>query len=769
MNFLSAFFRTRKVPRQIYNRAAVLGLMSGLASAFAAMTASNTDAADEAQAAQGPPFNIPIFVSSRADVCYDSGDIAAIKRMTALEQDKINSRGGVSGRPIKVTLFDDARDEKKTIENLRTALLEPTTLAMIGMPGSTRAKIAFEALSNEIKNSQIPFLSDISVNKIFAAFPTVYTTRASQDDDSIPVMAKFTRHLGFERPAFFGLRDVIGSVAIGDGLKSQLGDGGLVADLRVAATENKINTNDISAAVAEMKTKQPDLLYLIIGGDNVPAVMKELVDAKTTPALFIGGRIDTLPADITNSYPNAIYSLAWDNPPEVYNNRLKRLISPASAPSWIFEGQKIPAASGWADGKCKPHPETNVVDPFNSANMRAITVGSQYADMVGIIASTARTPDRSTDITRLRAQILKALSTTYQAGRGSFKSAFGNWSFVAHSRTAARDPFIIILPQGLGRTQLAPFQFVRSKDGTLRQMETLYVDVDLIKAYRVDENQKTFFAEFYLSMRDNDGASIDKIEFANAYLEAQSGGGRQILTEVIHPGGKSAAYPESMKIYKVSGRFLFDPELVNYPFDTQRFSIDIQPKSGETPFIIQPPPLDLRDKTVIADGWEPKGQYVGYDQNIVPIVDAYTHEPSVVPFYRTSFVWVMQRQTTDYLLRVAVPLGFILFVAYLSVFIPRHHFEAIVTIQVTALLSSVALYLSLPKLDSDTATLSDRGFVFAYMILSIIIGISILRVSPIVGASKGRERAYQMLHVAAIPALVAAAAYYGYQMSFATG
>ena len=57
----------------------------------------------------------------------------------------------------------------------------------------------------------------------------------------------------------------------------------------------------------------------------------------------------------------------------------------------------------------------------------------------------------------------------------------------------------------------------------------------------------------------------------------------------------------------------------------------------------------------------------------------------------------MKRQTTDYFLRVVVPLGFILIVAYLSIFIPRAHFEAIVTIQVTALLSAVALYLALPK------------------------------------------------------------------------
>lgn len=726
-------------------------------------------AANEAEAAQGPPFNIAVFVSSRSDVCYDTGEIAAIKHMTALEQSKINNRGGISGRPVNVIVHDDARDEKKLIENLRTALADKSTLAMIGVSSSTRGKPAFEALANDIKDSTIPFISDLSVSKIFAPFPNVFTTRASQENDSVPVMAKFTRQIGYQRPAFFGLRDAVGSVALGDGLKSQLGESGFAGDYRLGATDNKITASEIPAAVADLKAKQPDLLYLMIGGDNIPLVMKELVTAKITPALFIGGRIDALPAEVTNSYPNAIYTLGWDNPPEVYNNRLRRVISPSTAQSWMFEGQKLAAAPGWLDGKCKPRPESNVFDPFNGANMRAIAAGSQFADMVGLVAASARTDERSTDISRLRAQVLKALANTYAAGRGSFKGGFDNWSFVPASRTAARDPFVVILPQGLGRTQLAPIQFVRSKDGSLRQMETLYVDIDLIKAYRVDENQKTFFAEFYFSMRNNDGASIDKIEFANAYLEAQSGGGRQILTEVIHPGGKSVAYPDSMKIYKVSGRFLFEPELVNYPFDTQRFSIDIQPKSGEQPFIVQPPPLDLRDKTLIADGWDSIAQYVGYDQNLVPVVDAYTHEPSIVPFYKASFVWVMQRQTTDYLLRVAVPLGFILFVAYLSIFIPRSHFEAIVTIQVTALLSSVALYLSLPKLDSDTATLSDRAFVFAYMILSIIIGISILRVSPIVGSSKAKERAFQLLHVVAIPACVAAAAYYGYRLSVANG
>lgn len=732
------------------------------------VTAGAAHAVDQAEAAQGPPFNIQVLVSSRTDVCYDPGDVAAIKRLTLMEQERINRRGGISGRPIKLRFLDDTRDEQKAIDNVRSALSDTQTIATIGLSNATRGKAVFDALGSDILKSGIPFLSDISVNALFAAYPNVYTTRASQDSDSIPVIAGFARQLNVVRPAFVGLRDSVGSSGIGDGLKTAFGDGGLIADIRLANEQDKISAADIAAVVAELSEKRPDIIFMYVGGANLRVLMKELTTAGVTPSLFVGGRLENLPREITDAYPNAIYSLAWDRPPEVYNERLRSRISPVDAADWIFEGRKIGVAPGWANGECKPREEAEFPDPFTSANIRAIGVGSQFADMVALVAAAAQTEDRTTDVTRLRAEILKSLQTKYVAGHGSYKGTFDNWSFVPASRSAARDPFVIILPQGLGRTQLAQVQFVRTKDGGLRQMQTLYADVDLIKAHRVSENDKSFFAEFYLSMRDSPDASIDKIEFSNAYLDSESGG-RQVTVQTIHPGGKSAAYPDSMKIYKVAGRFLFEPDLSNYPFDTQRFSIDLQPKSGEAPFIVQPPPLQLRDKNVVTDGWNAKAQYVGYDQDFVPIVDAFTHEPSIVPFYTATFAWIMQREATDYFLRVAVPLGFILFVAYLSIFIPRTHFEAIVTIQVTALLSAVALYLSLAKLDTGSATLSDRAFVFAYMILSLMIGISILRINPLVGGRTGVERVLGIVHILSIPAFVAIAAYYVYGLSTAAG
>jgi hypothetical protein len=235
----------------------------------------------------------------------------------------------------------------------------------------------------------------------------------------------------------------------------------------------------------------------------------------------------------------------------------------------------------------------------------------------------------------------------------------------------------------------------------------------------------------------------------------------------LNAGGKSDAYPDDMKIYQVSGRFMFEPRLANYPFDTQRFSIDIRPKRGDAPFIIQPPPQSLRDRGVIADGWEPKEQYVGYDEDFVATIDAKSHDQSVVPFYKASFVWMMSRQTTDYFLRVVVPLTFILIVAYLSIFIPRTNFEAIVTIQVTALLSAVALYLALPKIDADTTTLSDRIFLFTYMSVSVMIAISIMRINKHIAARKWLRNLLLNIHVVAIPLMGLLMALYVHQSSLA--
>ena len=125
--------------------------------------------------------------------------------------------------------------------------------------------------------------------------------------------------------------------------------------------------------------------------------------------------------------------------------------------------------------------------------------GTQYADIVSLIAEAAHVADVTTSLPDLRALIVRELGTTYASGRGTFKGRFDNWSFQPSSRAAARTPLIVMLPRALGRAQLAPMQFVHLRNQSLRRIDTLYADIDLIRAERIDDNDKTFFADFYLS------------------------------------------------------------------------------------------------------------------------------------------------------------------------------------------------------------------------------------------------------------------------------
>jgi len=719
--------------------------------------------AGQAEAAP-PPYRIAVFVSSNPEQCYDSGDVAAVTAMAKAEQARINKSGGVAGRSVQIRIYDDVRDADRAVANVRAALADPETLAMVGLFGSDRAKKVFDTLGKEIGDRRIPFLSGISVNDIFAAYPNVFTTQPTQDDERVPVTAAFIRNGGFERPAFIGSSQTVFSRALGDGLKRELQDRPLVVDRRFGGEGGTLDPEEIKSVIAELGDKTPDVIVLGFGGERAGTVLSEIAKSGVTPAVFVTGRLENMPAELVASYPNALYQLAWDRLPEADSERLRSMMSKDPPEQWVFEGTKIPEAPGWVSGKCELREKEVAPDPLSSANIRAVGVGSIAADMIAMVATLAGREKPRTGLPTLRRHVVERITLDYAAGRGAFRGRFDNWSFNPVTRAATRTPFVVIRAYGLGRTQLAPVQFVRIRDGSLRKIETIYLDIDLVQAQHVEDNEKTFFAEFYLSMRNGTANSLDAIDFTNAYVDPKTNG-RQIAIEQLHDGGSSNVYPSGMMVYKVSGRFSFEPDLASYPYDTQRFSIDIQPKRGDAPFIVQPPPSSLRDKNVLTDGWDQKAQYVGYDQDFIPLIDAYTHQLSVVPFYKASFVWLMKRETTDYYLRVVVPLAFILVVAYLSIFIPIANFEAIVTIQVTALLSAVALYLSLPKLDSDVATVSDRIFVFNYMMVSLMIVISIMRMTRLVSTRPWLKVTLWTLHVVAMPILVAAVAWMVYIVS----
>ncbi len=730
--------------------------------------------ADTAEAA-GPRFDIAVFADSRSDLCYGTGYFEAIQRLTGLMETEINQTG-IHERLIRLHLYDGKRNPDTTIKQIRAALGKKQLLAMIGLSSSTRAKKVFDSVGDEIAKSGVPFISHISVSEIFKTYPTVFSTRPTQEVERAPIMARFIRAYGIKSVAFLGRKGVAFIDAVRAGLRAELGqDGTIVSDNMIALKGDPfygtLDKDELEAAIAEIKQRRPSMLVLAVGSRLSNAVIPRLIAQQVTPQIFLVGRIGGLTEQLRTSYPNAIYETAWGRVPEVVSDRALAVLRGQASENWRFAGRKVAAADGWsADGYCSELPVPDV-ELMSEENLRAIRHGAQHADMMKLIATSAATARKSAIIKPYRKAVLDALTKTYVSGVGAFKGRFENWSFHAGSRARAQTPFVVILPQKLGQRQLSPKQFIRLRDhgsdnkgdgqrrDIYREIETIYVDVDLIRLYGVDNNAKSFYADFYLAMRRSHNLTIKDIAFTNAFIDPSMIGignsnGRQIIVEQLNSDDGNDAYPRDMRMYKVSGRFRFTPDFRNYPFDTQRFSIDLQPKRGDKPFIVQPPPAALRDRHANSEGWQPDRQYVSYVEDFVPVIDAFTHKPSIAPFFNMRFVWQMTRETTDYYIRVIVPLLFILSVAYLSIFIPQTHLEAIVTIQVTALLSAVALYLSLPQIDTDKATISDRIFMFDYMMVSIMIMISILRINTRVGQRQWLSGLLSFTHIVLLPTLL---------------
>ena len=131
-------------------------------------------------------------------------------------RERINAQGGIAGHRLDLRIFDDYRDVNRTTAGMREALADPDSVAMIGMSSSDRSKAVFEATGKEIKQKNIPFLSAISVNSIIADYPNVFTMRASQDDERLPVLAQFVRRSGLSRPAFVGIRDALYATSLAE-------------------------------------------------------------------------------------------------------------------------------------------------------------------------------------------------------------------------------------------------------------------------------------------------------------------------------------------------------------------------------------------------------------------------------------------------------------------------------------------------------------------------------------------------------------------------
>ncbi|MGI9351366.1 MAG: ABC transporter substrate-binding protein [Rhizobiaceae bacterium] len=700
--------------------ASVFSLVCCLAALFL-LPALSARAQTTGSQAPEPFYKVGVFISSENDGCFIPGDVRAIRQFTTKRMIEINAAGGVNGRKLRLEFmdeFDDVDNIKRLVEQ---AISDPSMIAMVGLNSSTRGVQVVE----RIGQSGIPLISEISRNDLFAPYDNIFALTSAVEDE-LDVVRKFVENSNFAAPAFIGQKGNLYIESINQALADRAGAKPVDQThwLSIDTSDYSIaNINDADRIIDDLISQKADFLFLAIHSTPGVEFLKRLRQRDISMPVFILlgnlGRMQQLMKD--DPYPSDMYIRTRGNAPFVLNERLSQRIWKAVAQNWIFQSMRASENKSTCKEREKPKPITDVND---SRNHRAINFGVRYRDMLSLIAETANAPGEAQEVVSIRKRIKNGLHDLRQ-GRKIFRGWWHDWAFTRH-RAVAENSFIVRLDPRVGEMELAPTQYQLTPLG-LEQVPVVYISIDMIRLFAVNSNENSFQTEFYLSFRSNGDIDINDIEFTNA-LRAQFSKETLINIRQIHARDGARFLPADLNLYKISGKFMFDPDLSRYPFDKQRFSISFQPSNAARPFIIQPPPITLANQSFEIDGWRPDTQYVGSDQDIIAVLGDHVSEQNIIPLYKFNFTWTMTRITTDYYLRVLVPLIVILITTYLSVFIPANRLESVVAIQVTALLSSIALYLSIQKLNFEHATISDQIFVITYVAITLMLACSVVRV-----------------------------------------
>ena len=446
--------------------------------------------------------------------------------------------------------------------------------------------------------------------------------------------------------------------------------------------------------VSQLKKGKPDFLLLSFESGTTATLLKQIRLAGIQVPVFTGlGDLGLVVSQLEPGLAGELYDLNVVGIPGTLNLRMQEQMP-------TFLNQVIPGQT----------------------LEQQVNFGARMADSIGILVEAARSNDKS-EAANIREQINQGLEK-FKGGGRIYRGWFEDW-FFTEDQAIAGNVLLAWKPPGLPRHILAPEQFMRLND-TLREVPVFFTHMSMVELNRVSDTEGTFYATFYMEITSTSKSAMQQIDFTNA---ARSETSHAYLLDIkpIRMNIQEGDPPLYSFMYKVSGKFLFEPDLKTYPFDTQKFSIRFQPVSATQPFLVQPSITALHDSVFEVQGWNYRNQFVGYDHDIISYVNVFTDQQQTLPYYKFSYTYVLARARADFFLKVLVPLLVILVVTYFSVYIPMLGFETLEGIQVTALLASIALYFSAYKPEMEYATISDKIFIFTYIMITSLIGTSILQ------------------------------------------
>jgi hypothetical protein len=257
-------------------------------------------------------------------------------------------------------------------------------------------------------------------------------------------------------------------------------------------------------------------------------------------------------------------------------------------------------------------------------------------------------------------------------------------------------------------------QFFPEREGT-KSVAVNFLYIDILRVTNISIGDGTWGCEFYLDIVSPHDNPLEIINFNNLSSIKPKFEAKLVWEEHVDDE------EENSRRYYVVANFDFNPLADNYPFDWQHiyisFSITDQNRYG----IIQPIPEALLDRDFFIDGWNLDEATTGVLRK-KEVNHKGTNLITKVEIREEARIgWTLSRANSVTVMKIGIPLSFLLFLNYYTLFIGIEGIRDSVGILTTAFLAGIALYFSTERPQPLRMTTVDLIFLWYYMLTGIII------------------------------------------------
>jgi len=254
---------------------------------------------------------------------------------------------------------------------------------------------------------------------------------------------------------------------------------------------------------------------------------------------------------------------------------------------------------------------------------------------------------------------------------------------------------------------LHPTQF-STVNGKIQQFNTIYNYIDVLRITNIDIKQKIWTAEFYLDLVSQSNNPLEQVIFNNLSSTNDKFSSKEIWRR------KDDNDYNTVRYYIVAN-FDFLAIADNYPFDWQSIYISMTLKDNSK-HILQPIPLELVDDEFDINEWHIENAFSGikYKKNF--LYKDTDLKKTVTVSSENRLGWTLRRKNTATLFKIGIPMFFLTFLVYYSVFLNYDRSGESIGILTTTFLSAIALYFSVEKPEPKKLTIIDIIFIWFYIV-----------------------------------------------------